>query len=1346
MPTILSITQLTIRVLAYPLLFFLAPTMVSAQCSGLGSITFSVVDLPEPTLDFNNFFCGGQQTTISVNESFAAYSWNTGQNTKSITVGLPGTYIVTVTNFAGCEGTASATVSVLPAPNFTISSLPYLCNGALTLIVGGAFVEYEWSNGETGPSITVLSSELYSVTVTDDRGCTSSQVFDAIIPDEPQVSISGDLFFCDNSNTVLTASQGFVSYQWSGGITNGNNVSVSVVGDYTVTVTDVFGCTASETVTVGSLPAPVPQVNQPDPICNGSSAIIQVANPIFQSYSWSNGANGPTISVTSPGDYILTVTDSNGCSGTVSSTLFLNADPVVFISQLPYQCDGFVLLEATSGFQQYFWSNGVSNSAIFVDREGDYVVTVTDANGCTGTALASAVIPASPQVLISGTPNICAGSNTILTATPGFSSYFWSSGQSDNSISVNTTGTYFVTVSDNAACTGTASFNVTIQPPPLVQITGPSQICSGSNAVFTARGGNFNSYIWSNNSQTSSITVSNPGNYSVTVTDSNGCTGTASVNLLVGSSLSINLIELAYQCNGELVLDAGAGFQTYNWSSGSTSQLDTLRFDGMVTVTVTDASGCTGEATATVMIPNPPQVFISGPIQLCTGELALLSATPGFLNYLWSNGQINSDITVSMGGAYSLVVTDDYGCQASSNFFITENDGPQPFISGTSVICPNSTTILSALGEFENWEWSTGQTTPQIIVSDEGVYVVTVTDMNGCKGTNNFTVTIQSELQPQISIHPYECDSLLTLDAGGNFLTYTWSNGGTDQRIIVSQNGVYEVTVTDGSACTGTARISVTIPNHPLVSIGGIPFFCSGNSTTLSASTGFQFYLWSSGATGTEIEVTQPGIYVISATDLNGCTSIDSISVEEKLLPEPQITGNTNICKGTSITLTASDDFPFILWSTGESSRQISVSSSSIIGLQVTDINGCSGTTFVVVTDSDSLSIQISALDYACDASLTLDAGFGFLFYEWSSGETSQTIAVSQSGNYQVTVSDSGGCTGTSSFFANVPEISFIEIVSPPRPVCPGETVQLFVTPGFVDYSWSTGDSSSAITVATSGIYEVTVTDLYGCQSTASFVFVYAESPEFRMLGNTLDCNTTEALVELDFFRVSGVPTFQWSNGASSASIITLQPGVVSVTVTDENGCTSIGSIEIQQDFIISSFIDTVEFVRGQMLQLIPPEVNFLPNSISWSPNDMFIGCMSCPVAQLRPTEEMVIRYEATSVAGCVHEGFFILLAAGGLKPSVFAPTAFSPGGQFNPSFTLFGNELVLQINYLKIFSRWGDAVFVGENLQLGDLSSGWDGSFRGQAVGPGVFSWMAEVQFANGNKKMFMGEVTVIR
>ncbi len=1335
--------SLVIRLMSSAFLLVIVSRTTLAQCPGLGSISFNVVAAPEPTLDFPPGICTGQPATISVNEIFSSYLWSTGSTSSSITVNQGGTYTVTVTNSAGCEGSESAAI-VLNTP--------------------------------------------------------------------PQPFISGPSTICQNTPIELSASGGFTSWAWSTGETT-SMITVAIAGTYTVTVTDANGCSGTD-----------------DFLVTASNAVVQ-PDITFQ----------------------------------------------------PFTC-GQVTLNAGGGFATYAWSNGASTQTTNVPQ-GDYTVTVTDAAGCTGTDVINVIISPPNLVEITGPQSLCVGGTATLTATAGFQNYAWSNGSVVAEITISQSGTYSLTATDVNGCTSQDVVTVVENPSPQPQILGGTTLCNGSSTTLSVNA-NFPAILWSTGETTPQITVSTLGSIGLQVTDANGCSGTATVEVTEATSLSPQITLQAYACDGQLTLDAGAGYLTYAWSTGGTAQTVVVSQNGNYEVTVSNAGGCTGTAFIDVIIPTQQQVTIAGDLTYCQGTSIVLTASAGFQDYLWSNGPAVAEITVTQPGTYVVTATDANGCTSEDMLTVAENTSPQPQILGGTTICNGSSTTLSISANFPAILWSTGESTPVITVSTTGTIGLQVTDLNGCSGTTSVDVTVSSSLSPQITAQAYACDGQLTLDAGVGYLTYSWSNGGTSQTIVVSQNGSYDVTVSASGGCTGTAVFNVILPAQQLVTISGDISFCTGASSLLTASAGFQNYLWSTGATVAEITVIQTGTYAVTVTDANGCTDTEAINVQATDIAIPaQILGNatycpgnattlflsapyetyvwsdgttapsivvsvpglvsvtvsdvggctgeasilvtegntiapqvvqvssdcsglvevgvsttyetyfwsnggtnqitlvdqtgtyfvtvtdangctgvgsifaqvpqqfsvdiigaTTFCSGDSTVLTATSGFQNYIWSNGATSAEITVSQAGNYTVTVSDVNGCTGSDSFEVTESNAITPSISEGTYNCDGNLILEAPAGYAGYVWSTGSGAPVISVSEDGSYFLTVTDASGCSGTASIIVQVPDEVVVVVQTPPAPICPGDTAQLSVPPGFDSYAWSTGETANAIGISSSGLYAVTVTDQYGCTAEDAYAFNFAETPVFEIIEDVLDCESVEALLELDLVNVNGSASYLWSNGETEAALATIQPGLFSVTVTDANGCTAAQMTEVLQELSFSSFADTIEFVQGQVVALVPPDVDFLTVETLWSPTDILLGCNNCPTAHARPVEDVLINYSAVSVSGCLQEGTFFLFSNLLDQPAVYAPNVFSPDSPFNYGFTLFGNDLLVNINYMRIFSRWGEKMFEAEDLTPGDLSAGWDGTFRGEDVDPGVFVWVAEVVYEDGSSEVLKGDITLIR
>ena len=236
-------------------------------------------------------------------------------------------------------------------------------------------------------------------------------------------------------------------------------------------------------------------------------------------------------------------------------------------------CTGFsTTLDPGAGYTTYQWNDGSVNQKLDVTSSGTYLVTVTDANGCTAEASFDVTEQPSLSPLITGVLEFCEGSGTILDAGPGYSSYTWSTGATSQTISVTDGTNYGVMVTDADGCSGSTNVTTIEHPNPNVIIGGSTTYCIGGSTILDA-GAGYTSYTWSDNSTRQTIVVSAPGVYSVDVIDPFGCTGSASAMIDVSTSLHPVIIgNLAFCENGNTTLNAGSGFATYVWSDGSSLQ------------------------------------------------------------------------------------------------------------------------------------------------------------------------------------------------------------------------------------------------------------------------------------------------------------------------------------------------------------------------------------------------------------------------------------------------------------------------------------------------------------------------------------------------------------------------------------------------------------------------------------------------------------------------------------------------------------------------------------------------------------------------------------------------------
>ncbi len=302
----------------------------------------------------------------------------------------------------------------------------------------------------------------------------------------------------------------------------------------------------------------------------------------------------------------------------------------------------------------------------------------------------------------------------------------------------------------------TITLNVVAAPEPV--LTEPT-ICPGGTAVVATQQA-YSSYLWSNSATTPTITVSAAGDYSVTVTNAAGCTGTGTTTVEAAPLLNVNIDQLPTGCNGSATLSAGAGFSSYSWSNGGGSNpTATFSANGTYSVTVSNAQGCTGVDDFTLTIPTAPTVSITGNPALCPGSTSTLTATAGFSNYLWTGGATTQSIDATTAGTFSVTATNAAGCTATASFTTTTAAAPVADITGPAAVCSGqSATLTAAGGPFSQILWSNSEMAASISVITGGSYSVTVTNAAGCTGSDSQVLTINQPPAPTIAAAPYSCN------------------------------------------------------------------------------------------------------------------------------------------------------------------------------------------------------------------------------------------------------------------------------------------------------------------------------------------------------------------------------------------------------------------------------------------------------------------------------------------------------------------------------------------------------------------------------------------------------------
>nr|MBA2406661.1 T9SS type A sorting domain-containing protein [Chitinophagales bacterium] len=911
----------------------------------------------------------------------------------------------------------------------------------------------------TGAPITLNGIKIYRSSSTITMTIEDCSIWN--VP-TPTISSNGPTTYCLENPSTLSTISGY-SYQWKKGdiaITGATNQTYSPTSSstsYKVLISDVHGCTKLSdnfAVTVNTPSTPVVTAPDGTTICQGETTTL-TANTGYSSYQWSSGQSTLSIPVLTSGNYSVTVTDANGCSAnSAAKTIIVNPSPQPSITASgPISfCDGgAVTLDAGSGYNSYSWSNVKNTQSITVTASGTFTVTVTNTYGCAGTSVPLTVdewILPTPVVTTSiGTTTFCANTGVYLTTLSGYS-YQWQksnvniSGATAQNYTPTATGSYKVIITDSHGCSKSSiALSITIKTNPAPVITGPSVVCQGSSVTLSS--GTYPSYAWSTGANTPTVSVNGAGNYSVTVADSYGCSGTSPIKTITLSPLPLPVItsqgSTQFCDGGSVTLDAGNGYSSYSWSNGKNTQTNLITSSGTFTATVTNASGCSGTSAPVVVdewIPPTPTVSTStGATTFCANTGVYLTTSVSGYNYQWQKsnvnlaGATNQNYSPASTGSYKVIITDSHGCSKSSiALSITIKTNPAPVITGPSTVCQGSSVSLSC-GSYSSYAWSTGANTATINTSSSGNYSVTVMDVSGCFGTSPVkTITLSPLPAPVITAQGSTqfCDGgSVTLDAGNGYSSYSWSNGKNTQTNLVTASGTFTVTVTNAGGCAATSApttVDEWIPPTPTVSTStGITTFCINSGIYLTTPLNGYAYQWQkgttniAGATNKNFTPTSSGSYKVKITDTHGCSKTStglSITVYTAPTATISISGSGNICSGQTKIITANGGTGLTYqWKRdgnnifGATSSTYTASIAGNYTCLITNMNGCSTT---------SNSIAITSNCKGDEANITSQKEVSWFIYP---NPTSSDLHIRvntgsvENGSYQVEIKNLLGIT-----------------------------------------------------------------------------------------------------------------------------------------------------------------------------------------------------------------------------------------------------------------------------------------------------------------------------------------------
>jgi hypothetical protein len=806
-----------------------------------------------------------------------------------------------------------------------------------------------------------------------------------------------------------------------------------------------------------------------------NTAYYKWAVPAGASVSAGQGTNSISILWGSTSGNV-TVKDSSGCGISTAATLSVTVNPsvtpslaIALSSGSNPSCAGSSVTFSASptnggATPVYQWkvngSNVGTNSTTFTSTtlaNGQVVSCALTSNAsCASPATVSSnsitmtvnpmVTPSISTSITSGSNPMCAGSSITFSASPvnggTTPAYQWqvngtnagtnSSSYTNAAISNGQSVTCILTSNASCATVSTATSTATtmtvnaIPATPAPSSNGP--VCSGtalnlfSNATANAYSWNGpNSFVSSSqNPSTANVSSSDAGTYSLSVTQ-NGCTSSiGTINVVVNATPTVT-VNNATICSGQTATLTVNGASSYNWSSGGSSNNESVNPASTTSYTVTGTSGgCSASAVATVTVNTTPSVTVNN-ATICSGQTATLTAN-GASSYNWSSGGSSNIENVNPGSTTSYTVTGTSGgCSASAVATVIVNPTPSVTVNNAT-ICSGQTATLTANGA-ASYNWSSGGSSNIENVNPGSTTSYTVTGTSGgCSASAVATVTVNTT--PSITVNNATICSgqTATLTANGAS-SYNWSSGGSSNTESVNPTSTTSYTVTGTTnGCSASSVATVTVNSTPSVTVNDA-VICSGQTATLTAN-GASSYNWSGGGTSNieNVNPTSTTSYTVTGTS-GGCnaSAIATVTVNAS----PNVTANatqTVVCNGANITLTGGGAATYA-WSGGISDGvSFTPSSSQTYTVTGTDGNSCTNTAMITITVNSIPVVTANASNTnICNGDTITLSGSGATSYVWSNG-VNNGIAFNPTATqtYTVTGSDSNGCSDSDTITVTV--------------------------------------------------------------------------------------------------------------------------------------------------------------------------------------------------------------------------------------------------------------------------------------------------------------------------------------
>ena len=769
------------------------------------------------------------------------------------------------------------------------------------------------------------------------------------------------------------------------------------------------------------------------------------------------------------------------------------------------------------------------------------------------------------------------------------------------------------------------------------------------------------------------------------------------------------------------------------------------------------------------------------PNPICAGESTVIIATGSATDVTYNVydaptggnnlGAVPQTVSPGTTTTYYIETVDDNDptCVSSSRVSIEIVVNPAPIAtpSSNSPVCEGDNINLSATAVAGGtYEWSgpnsfTSTDQNPIInnatAANDGAYTLIVT-ANGCPSAPvsvNITISPSPTASPSaVAIEICEGEDI---ELHGNAVTggsYSWTGTGgfssSDQNPVINgatsaDGGTYSLVISVGSCSSDQEDVPITVNPSPSISASNDGPVCLGEEVNFTSSGGTS-YSWTGPGGFTNgnqnfsignADFSDEGIYEVTVTDGNGCSATAQTTFTISQGADLTATSEDVSCNGegdgeASVTATGTGPFTYEWNPGGLTGASVSGLSPDTYTVTVSDGNGCTSIETVTISEPDAINLTINTTEADCNvengsAQVVASGGAGGFSYSWSpGGQTTNEINDVSAGVYEVTVTDTDGCSVTQNVIINAANAPTLSIEQINDLSCNGagdgsaEISATGVTPPYT-YSWSpTGGTAASAENLSAGTYVVTVTDNDGCPA---FIELTINEPDAINVEGAVEdalCGNFDGGISLSVSGGTGSYTYEWDpNGLSGNNLNDLAPGNYTVTVTDANNCevSQTFTVGVTGNIPISVIPSVVTIEAGESTQLeVIVGGGVIGESYTWTPEDG-LSCTTCPDPIASPTETTTYTVTVTTDDGCSSSDTILVIVE---QPctEVFVPTIFSPNGDNVNDIVCVEGSCIRDLDF-RIFNRWGEIVF-----ETKDPSECWDGTQNNEPLNTGIFAY----------------------